>query len=126
MNPFFSCIEAALQDYASIYTPKDSEPKAVIHQWVHAIACSFYRVQRTPFFTQDVGHLKNKFSLSVCQPIPMYQEVRICKNCPLELCLIAKPVPFFLLLRELEDKAINWGNSQLQNAGSIGKNLLTH
>ena len=38
MNHFFQQIEAALLPTAIQYTPEGSEPKAIVHQWVHAIA----------------------------------------------------------------------------------------
>jgi DNA (cytosine-5)-methyltransferase 1 len=38
MNKFLSSIENVLTDYAAQYTPEGSEPKAIVHQWGHAIA----------------------------------------------------------------------------------------
>lgn len=35
---FFEQIEATLLPLATQYTPEGSEPKAVVHQWIHAIA----------------------------------------------------------------------------------------
>ncbi len=54
MNPFFSCIENALHDYAVDFTPEGSEPKAVAHQWVHAIAYNH------ELFAQSKGADKTK------------------------------------------------------------------
>ncbi len=38
MGKVLEDIEGALLTEAEIYTPEGSEPKAVVHQWVHAIA----------------------------------------------------------------------------------------
>lgn len=44
MNHYFKEIEAALLPAASQYTPEGTEPKALVHQWIHALAYGF-----TPF-----------------------------------------------------------------------------
>jgi DNA (cytosine-5)-methyltransferase 1 len=41
---FFEQIEAVLLPLATQYTPEGSEPKAVVHQWIHALAYGY-----TPF-----------------------------------------------------------------------------
>ena len=38
MNHFFKQIETALLPTATLYTPEGSDPKAIVHQWIHAIA----------------------------------------------------------------------------------------
>ena len=38
MNQFLEEIEIILNDYAEHFTPDGTESKAVVHQWVHAIA----------------------------------------------------------------------------------------
>ena len=38
MNHFFQQVETALLPTATKYTPDGSEPKAIVHQWIHAIA----------------------------------------------------------------------------------------
>ena len=38
MKVFFTNLEEALSEYAEQFTPEGSDVKAVIHQWVHAIA----------------------------------------------------------------------------------------
>ncbi len=38
MNHFLQKIEAALLPTADQYAPEGSDPKAIIHQWTHAIA----------------------------------------------------------------------------------------
>ena len=47
MNTFFTKIEEALSDYAEQFTPEGSEVKAVVHQWIHAIAYN------NPLFASD-------------------------------------------------------------------------
>ncbi len=54
MNTFFKKLEDALSEYAEQFTPEDSEVKAVVHQWVHAIA---YNHQ---LFANDKGADKKK------------------------------------------------------------------
>ncbi len=54
MSSFFNCIETALHDYAIDFTPEGSEPKAVAHQWVHAIA------YKHELFAQSKGADKTK------------------------------------------------------------------
>jgi DNA (cytosine-5)-methyltransferase 1 len=44
MNQFFKEIEAALLPTATQYAPEGTEPKALAHQWMHALAYGF-----TPF-----------------------------------------------------------------------------
>ncbi len=60
MNPFFSCIENALHDYAVDFTPEGSEPKAVAHQWVHAIAYNheLFAQSKGADKTKVIKHLK--------------------------------------------------------------------
>ncbi len=41
MNHFFQKIEAALQPTAIQYAPEDTEPKALVHQWMHALAYGY-------------------------------------------------------------------------------------
>ena len=38
MNQFLEKIELILNEYAQPFTPDGTEAKAVVHQWVHAIA----------------------------------------------------------------------------------------
>ncbi len=38
MNHFFKQIETALLPTANQYAPEGSNPKAIVHQWIHAIA----------------------------------------------------------------------------------------
>ena len=38
MNHFLQKIEAALLPTADQYAPEGSDPKAIAHQWIHAIA----------------------------------------------------------------------------------------
>ena len=49
MNTFFTDIENALSEYAEPFTPEGSEVKAVVHQWLHAIAYN------NPLFASDKG-----------------------------------------------------------------------
>jgi DNA (cytosine-5)-methyltransferase 1 len=44
MNQFFQQIEAALLPTATQYAPEGTEPKAIAHQWIHALAYEY-----TPF-----------------------------------------------------------------------------
>ena len=41
MNHFFQQVEAALLTAAIPYTPEGTDPKAVVHQWIHALAYEF-------------------------------------------------------------------------------------
>jgi DNA (cytosine-5)-methyltransferase 1 len=41
MSHFFQQIEAALLPSAIPYTPEGTDPKAVVHQWIHALAYEF-------------------------------------------------------------------------------------
>lgn len=38
MNHFFKQIETAFLPTADQYAPEGSDPKAIAHQWIHAIA----------------------------------------------------------------------------------------
>jgi len=38
MSHFFQQIEAALLPVAIPYTPEGTDPRAVVHQWMHAVA----------------------------------------------------------------------------------------
>lgn len=49
MKAFFTNLEEALSEYAEQFTPEGSDVKAVIHQWVHAIAYD------NPLFATDKG-----------------------------------------------------------------------
>lgn len=55
---FFEQIEAALLPLATQYTPEGSEPKAVVHQWIHAIANAV-----TPFAAERGASTKKLTSL---------------------------------------------------------------
>ncbi len=46
---FFTKLEDALSGYATQFTPEGSEPKAVVHQWVHAV------VYNNQLFASDRG-----------------------------------------------------------------------
>ena len=41
MNQFFIEIEAELQPTATQYAPEGTESKALVHQWMHALAYGF-------------------------------------------------------------------------------------
>ncbi len=56
MSTNFQQIEAALLSIASEYTPESSVPKAVIHQWVHALAYGH------PLFGAQRGITKRKLT----------------------------------------------------------------
>jgi hypothetical protein len=47
VSDFIEAIESALVPLAEKYTPEDSQLKAVVHQWVHALAkdTSFYGIK---------------------------------------------------------------------------------
>jgi len=49
MNELISSSEQALIEHAKKYCPEGTEPKAVIHQWLHAIA------HNTPLFAESAG-----------------------------------------------------------------------
>lgn len=53
MNKFFIKLEEALSEYAKPFTPEGSEVKAVVHQWIHAIAYN------SPLFATDKGVKKS-------------------------------------------------------------------
>lgn len=54
MNDFISNVEAALAPYAEKFTPEGTEIKAVVHQWMHAIAYN------TDVFGRVLGVKQNK------------------------------------------------------------------
>ena len=60
MSHFIQQIEAALLPTATQYAPEGSEPKAIVHQWIHAIACGNkpFAAQRGASKAKLIGILK--------------------------------------------------------------------
>lgn len=73
MTNFFKKIESALAPYAENFTPEGTDARAVIHQWVHAIAYD------TDHFGKSNGAEKQKI-IELLSSIKIYQTQEKFKN----------------------------------------------
>jgi DNA (cytosine-5)-methyltransferase 1 len=73
MNQFFHQVEAALLPTANQYAPEGTEPKALAHQWIHALAYGF-----TPF-TAERGASKSKL-IGILKKAQLYTDAESFKN----------------------------------------------
>ncbi len=73
MTTFFEIIEEALSSYAEQFTPDGTEVKAIIHQWVHAIAYD------NDLFGSSKGVDKNKI-ISLLKSTSTYESELSFKN----------------------------------------------
>ena len=73
MNKFFQQIEAALLPTAIHYAPEGSEPRAIVHQWIHAIAC-----ESKPFAAQRGANIKKL--IGILKKEQLYTDAASFKN----------------------------------------------
>ena len=73
MNHFFQQVETALLPTATKYTPEGSESKAIVHQWIHAIASG-----NKPFAAQRGASAKKL--INILKKENLYEDAESFKN----------------------------------------------
>ena len=73
LNYFFQQIEAALLSAATQFAPEGTEPKAVAHQWIHALAYGY-----TPFAAKRGASASNL--IEILKKAQLYTDALSFKN----------------------------------------------